>query len=62
MSRQTVTVESRTALARAHLFLEKAKACRGTEWVDFEAFLEASIVFGRSALHRLQSCAFGNRA
>jgi hypothetical protein len=50
-----VTPESRHALSRATLFLEKAKACPPDERVEFEAFLEASIVFARAAIHRLQS-------
>ena len=50
-----VTVESRDALARARLFLEKAKVCPPDERVEFEAFLEATIVFARTAIHRLQT-------
>jgi hypothetical protein len=49
-----VTHESRSALERAQFFLDKAIACRADERVDFEAYLEASIVFARSALHRLK--------
>jgi hypothetical protein len=47
-----LTHESRHALSRARLFLEKAKACPPEARVDFEAFLEASIVFARAAVHR----------
>ncbi len=47
--------ESRSAVARAKFFLEKAKACSVESRVDFEAFLEAAIVFARAAVHRLKS-------
>ncbi len=50
-----LTQESRGALSRAKLFLEKAKACPVDAQVDFEALLEAAIVFARAALHRLQT-------
>lgn len=50
-----VTHESRGALARARFFLDKAKACAPDDCVDFEAFLEASIVFARAAVHRLKT-------
>lgn len=50
-----VTRESRDALSRASFFLEKAKGCPGDARVDFEAFLEATIVFARAAMHRLQA-------
>jgi len=52
---QIVTHDSRSAIERAKLFLSKAKACSTKERVDFEAYLEASIIFGRAALHRFQS-------
>jgi hypothetical protein len=48
-----MTQNSRSALGRARFFLEKAKECSADERVEFEAFLEASIVFARAALHRL---------
>jgi len=47
--------ESRHAISRARFFLEKAKDCSSDQQVDFEAFLEATIVFARAALHRLKS-------
>jgi hypothetical protein len=47
--------DSRSALSRARFFLEKAKECPADARVDFEAFLEASIVFARAAMHRLQA-------
>lgn len=50
----TLTPASRSALSRARFFLEKAKACPAEARVDFEAFLEAVIVFARAALHRMQ--------
>ena len=49
-----VTQESRSALGRAQFFLGKAMTCRADERVDFEAYLEASIVFARSAVHRFK--------
>lgn len=50
-----LTHESRSALYRATFFLDKAEACSGDERVEFEAFLEAAIVFARAALHRFQA-------
>jgi hypothetical protein len=50
-----LTHESRHAISRAKLFLEKAKSCSSDQQVDFEAFLEATIVFARAAVHRLKS-------
>lgn len=50
-----VTRDARHALSRATSFLEKAKSCPVEERNDFELFLEASIVFARAAIHRLQS-------
>lgn len=55
MDQVRLTSESRRALRRARLFLEKAKACSGDERVDFEAFLETAIVWARAELHRLQT-------
>jgi hypothetical protein len=54
MMNSGVTHQSRHALSRARFFAEKAKQCRGDERVDFEAFLEASIVFARTAVLRLK--------
>jgi hypothetical protein len=50
-----LTHESRSAISRARFFLEKAKTCPVDARVDFEAFVEAAIVFARAAVHRLQS-------
>ncbi len=52
---QRVTKNSRRALERAKYFLAKAKECPADNQVDFEAYLEASIIFGRSAIHRVKS-------
>ena len=49
-----VTYESRSALERAQCFLDKAKACSADERVDFEAYLEATIVFARAAMPRFK--------
>ena len=45
----------RSALSRAYLFLEKADATTAAERNDFEAFLEASIIFARAAIHRFKT-------
>lgn len=50
-----LTHESRSVLSRARFFLEKAKACPVDARVDFEAFLEATIVFARAAVHRMKT-------
>lgn len=45
----------RHAISRARFFLDLAKRCSVEERDEFEAYLEASIIFGRTAIHRLQS-------
>lgn len=45
----------RHAISRARFFLHLAKQCPVDKRDEFEAYLEASIIFGRAALHRLQS-------
>jgi len=45
----------RDAISRARFFLQLAKRCPVEKLDEFEAYLEASIIFGRAALHRLQS-------
>lgn len=50
-----LTHESRHALSRAQFFVEKAKECPGDARIDFEAYIEAAIVFARAAMHRLQT-------
>ena len=52
---QQATRESRQALSGAKFFLERAKSCRAEARVDFEAFIEAAIVFARAAIHRMKS-------
>ncbi len=49
------------AVSRARQFLSMAKGCTVDQRDEYEAFLEAAIVFGRAALHRLQHV-FGKRA
>jgi len=49
------TAHERTAIARAEFFLALAEQCRPEERTEFEAFLEAAIVFARAALHRLKN-------
>ena len=51
---QIVTHDSRGAIGRAKFFIEKAKTCTLDSRVDFEAYLEASIIFARAAIHRVQ--------
>jgi len=58
LGRQTtmrVTRESRKALSRARFFLAKADQCSAEDRLEFEAFLEAAMVFARSALLRLEA-------
>ena len=45
----------RTAVARAEFFLALAEQCSPEQRTEFEAFLEAAIVFARAALHRLKN-------
>lgn len=49
------TFPSRHAISRARFFLDMAESCELNRRNEFEAFLEAAIVFGRSALHRVQA-------
>jgi thioesterase domain-containing protein len=49
------TAHERTAIARAEFFLALAEQCTPEQRTEFEAFLEAAIVFARAALHRLKS-------
>ena len=51
---QLVTKDSRSAIERARFFLYKAKDCTADNRVDFEAYLEASIIFARSAMPRVK--------
>lgn len=50
-----VSFPRRHAVSRARFFLELAKQCRGDQRDEFEAYLEASIIFARAAIHRLKS-------
>lgn len=43
---------SRSAISRASLFADLASKCRVDQREEYEAFLEAAIVFLRAALHR----------
>lgn len=45
----------RDALSRAELFVILAERCEAEDRELFEAFMEAAIVFGRTAIHRLQT-------
>ncbi len=49
------TAHSRTALARAEFFLHLAEECRPDQRAEFEAYVDASIIFARTALHRLKN-------
>jgi hypothetical protein len=46
---------SRDAISRAYYFIAKANSCLLEEQAEHEAFLEAAIIFARTAVHRLQS-------
>jgi hypothetical protein len=50
-----LTHDSRSALARAKFFLELARTAPAVARVEFEAFLEAAIVFARAAVHRFKA-------
>ncbi len=45
----------RHAISRSRFFLGLARDCPGERRDEFEAYLEAAIVFARAALHRLQT-------
>lgn len=44
----------REAINRARFFLDLANKCPVEERDEFEAYLEATIIFGRTVMHRLQ--------
>lgn len=50
-----LTSDSRAAISRARFFLNMAKTSPPEARVEFEAFLEAAIVFARAAVHRFKS-------
>ena len=45
----------RHAIARAEFFLALAENCDVQNRQDFEAFIEAAIIFARTAIHRLKT-------
>ncbi|MBA7578921.1 hypothetical protein ES708_20787 [subsurface metagenome] len=45
----------RDAIPRARFFLKLAKQCPIEKRDEFEAYLDASIIFGRTALHRFKT-------
>ncbi len=45
----------RHAVSRAWFFLGKARECSGGQRRDFEAYLEAAIIFARAAIHRAKA-------
>jgi len=51
---EMTTAHERTVIARADCFLALAEQCSPAQPNEFEAFLEAVIVFARAALHRLK--------
>jgi hypothetical protein len=51
---QTLKYDSRHAIVRARFFLKKARECRIDSREDFEAYLEAAIVFARAAILRVK--------
>jgi hypothetical protein len=50
-----LTQDSRSAISRGRFFLDRAAAVPPDGRVEFEAFLEAAIVFSRAAVHRLKT-------
>ncbi len=50
-----LTHDSRSALLRAEFFLARANTAPPDSRVEFEAFLEAAIIFARAAVHRFKS-------
>ena len=44
----------RHAISRADFFLRLASECNASQRDEFEAYLEAAVVFGRTAIHRLK--------
>ena len=46
---------NRDSVSRSRMFVEMARQCDLAHRDEHEAFLDAAIVFARSALHRLQS-------
>lgn len=49
------TAHEHTAISRAEFFLSLAEKCTPQQRTEFEAFLEAAIVFAHAALHRIKS-------
>jgi hypothetical protein len=45
----------RHAISRAYFFLERAEECDASAREAFESYLEAAIIFGRTAIHRLKT-------
>ncbi len=45
----------RSAIGRAKFFMELARECKVHEMNEFEAYLEASIIFTRAAILRVQA-------
>jgi hypothetical protein len=56
----TMSEIQRDALSRARLFIALARKCHAAERNEHEAFLEAAIIYGRTALLRLET-AYENR-
>lgn len=50
----TKAIDHRSALARARFFLLKARKCSVSSLEQYEAFIDASIIFTRAALHRFR--------
>jgi len=46
---------ARHAVSRARFFLKQANRCSVEQRKEFEAYLEAAIIFARAALRRLKS-------
>ncbi|MBK8674829.1 MAG: hypothetical protein IPN27_00125 [Cellvibrionales bacterium] len=50
----SASLPARHAISRAEFFCNLANKCSSDERDNFEAFLEASIIFGRSVMYHLQ--------
>ena len=48
-------LDHRHAISRSQFFLAKAKECKASQRADFEAYIEASIIFARAAIHRIKT-------
>lgn len=50
-----IKITHRDAISRARFFLDKSKEVKATRRNEFEAYLEAAIIFARAAIHRTKT-------